>query len=988
VTDELRSPEYWVRQVRETVRFGDAVRFLDGEGVSRFVEVGPSAALSPMIGDAAIPLQRKGKPEPVALHAGIGRLHVSGHRPDWTAVFAGTGARRVDLPTYPFQREMYWLTESAGSGDPSAIGQDAVEHPLLGAAVPAPDSGGVVLTGRLSLATHPWLADHRVFDEIILPGTAFAELAGQAGDHVGCPTLAELTLRAPMPVPATGALALQVVVGAAGDDDTRPVRVYSRPDEPGADWTEHAAGVVVPAAEPPAFDLSAWPPPGAEPVALDGGYARLAGHGFDYGPTFQCVTAVWRRGPDLFAEVALPDAARPDAERFGLHPALLDACLHAAMLAADEEAPAVVPFTWSDVRWHAAGATTLRVHVSPAGDHAVSLAIAGADGGPVASVGSLVSRPAAPRRPALADALFALDWVPATPSTSRGPAPAEWHTLGADVPPVVVYRPEPGTTADAVHRATAATLEILQQWLTDDRFAHASLVVATSGAVAGPGGEVTDLAGAAVWGLVRSAQSEHPDRFVLADSVSADLPLAIAAGEPQVLVRDGAVSVARLVRATAPQDPPPATGFGPGTVLVTGATGTLGAAVARHLVANHGVRDLLLTSRSGDTAPGADRLRADLTGLGARVELVSCDLADPAAAAALLAGRTLTGVVHVAGVLADGVLESLDADRLATVLRPKVDATLALHALTADMPLAAFVLFSSAAGTLGAPGQGNYAAANTFLDAFAAWRRARGLPALSLGWGMWADDTGMARDAGEASRRRLRRTGAAELSTEDGLALLDLAATLDRAAVLPMRLDRAGLAAAGELPPLYHALVRPRPRRATGAAVPIADRLAGLSAAQARDLLLDVVRGHAAAVLGHSSPDAITPGRAFGELGFDSLTAVEFRNALSETVGKRLPATLVFDHPTPDALAQWLHGDLVGGAADDAADEDRIRAILRVIPLGRLRDAGLIGTLLELGGAEPDDGTFAVVAERGGSIDDMDMDSLVTMALDDAMREV
>jgi acyl transferase domain-containing protein/acyl carrier protein len=982
VSDELVSPGYWVRQVRETVRFGDAVASLRELGVSRFVEVGPAAALSPLVGEQAIPLQRKGKTEPVALLDGIGRLYVSGYRPDWDAVFAG--ARRVDLPTYAFQRETYWVTDSAG-GDPSANGQDAVEHPLLGAAVPAPDSGGVVLTGRLSLATHPWLADHTVFDEILLPGTAFAELAIQAGDYVGCPTLAELTLGAPMPIPASGALALQVIVGAADDGDARPVRVYSRLDAAGADWVEHATGTLTPDMAPPAFDLAVWPPAGAEPVALDGGYPRLAGHGFDYGPTFQCVTAVWRHGTDLFAEVTLPESARPDATRFGVHPALLDACLHAAMLAADEESPAVVPFAWTDVRWHTVGATTLRVRISPAGDNAVSLAIAGVDGQAVASVGSLVSRPAAPSGPALADALFELDWVPATGATTPGPAPAEWHSLGDAVPPVVAYYPEPGTTASAVHRATFATLAVLQEWVADERFADSTLVVVTNGAV----DPVTDLAGAAVWGLVRSAQSEHPDRFVLVDCAPDDLPLAIATGEPQVLVRGGAVSVARLVKVSVAEDAPATNGFGPGPVLVTGATGTLGAAVARHLVANHGVRDLVLTSRRGEKAPGAADLHTDLTGLGAKVELVACDLADRAAAGELLAGRDLTAVVHVAGVLADGVLESLDADRLATVLRPKVDAALNLHELTKDMPLSAFVLFSSAAGTLGAPGQGNYAAANTFLDAFAAWRQAHGQPALSLGWGLWADDAGMAGDVDEASRRRLQRTGAAALSTEDGLALLDLAATLDRAAVLPMRLDRAALAAAGELPPLYHALVRSRPRRATGATVAIGDRLAGLSTAEARELLLDVVRGQAAAVLGHAGPDAIAPGRAFGELGFDSLTAVEFRNGLSETAGRRLPATLVFDHPTPEALAAWLLAELVSAddnAADDA-DDDRVRDILRAIPLGRLRDAGLLGPLLELGGIDPGS-ALADEAGGGDSIDDMDMESLVTLALDDAMREV
>ncbi|MEV5315793.1 SDR family NAD(P)-dependent oxidoreductase, partial [Streptomyces sp. NPDC052610] len=360
-----------------------------------------------------------------------------------------------------------------------------------------------------------------------------------------------------------------------------------------------------------------------------------------------------------------------------------------------------------------------------------------------------------------------------------------------------------------------------------------------------------------------------------------------------------------------------------GTVLITGGTGALGSLVARHLVTARGVRRLLLTSRRGRSADGAAELAAELTGLGARVTIAACDTADRDALAALLAGipaeHPLTAVVHAAGVLDDGVIGSLTPERVDRVLRPKVDAAWHLHTLTRDLELSAFVLFSSAAGVFGGPGQGNYAAANAYLDALAHHRRAHGLAATSLAWGLWADEagvnSGMADTIGDVDVRRMARSGMTGLSAPEGLALLDLADALDEALLVPTRLDLAPGAGGGAVPPLLRDLVRGPARRAAqertdadGGA--LRERLLGVPAEDRVRVLLDVVRGQVADVLGHTSADAVEPDQAFSELGFDSLTAVELRNRLNQVTGLRLTATVVFDHPNPSRLAAHLLADL------------------------------------------------------------------------------
>ncbi len=349
------------------------------------------------------------------------------------------------------------------------------------------------------------------------------------------------------------------------------------------------------------------------------------------------------------------------------------------------------------------------------------------------------------------------------------------------------------------------------------------------------------------------------------------------------------------------------------TVLITGGTGGLGRIVARHLVAEHGVRSLLLVSRRGPAADGAKELVAELEQSGAQAVVEACDVTDAAAVAELVARHAPAAVVHTAGVLDDGVVESLSPERLAAVLRPKVDAAWNLHEATKGLDLNAFVVFSSVAGTFGSAGQANYAAGNAFLDALAHHRRTAGLPAVSLAWGPWSQDSGMTGTLTDADVQRMTRSGMPPLSAEEGVALFDAALASTEPTTVPARLDLAALRRQGEVPPLLRGLIRTSGRRTAATATDgdttaaFAQRLTGLSAAEGREVVLDAVRGQVAAVLGHSGATEIDEDRAFLDIGFDSLTAVELRNRLSALTGIRLPATLLFDYPTPAELVDHLH---------------------------------------------------------------------------------
>jgi acyl carrier protein len=889
----------------------------------------------------AVPALRKGQPEELALATALAQLHVSGWSPDWRAIYDDRGARPVDLPTYPFRREYYWLT--SGSGSASGAGQVETGHPLLGAAVELPDSGGVLLTGRLSAQAHPWLADHVVFGRVLLPGTGLVELALRAGQEVGCVSVAELALEVPLHIPDGGA-AVQVKVGGPDASGRRDFAIYSRPDQGGAQgsWTRHAEGTLAADSGEPAFDLSAWPPPGAEPVPLDELYQQLDALGLAYGPAFRGLRAAWRHGEDVYTEVAASEQMSVEAGSYALHPALLDAALHASIVASPAgegaDGPPSLPFSWSGVTLAASGASSLRVRVTPADHDALSLTVADSTGSPVAQVRALAVRPvtAAQLGAGAADALFRLGWEEMPLPDAVAPRP---------VTHVVPSTPDVGDMPSAVRSVTGSLLGSMQQWLagpgnTDSRLA----IVTTGGAAARPGDRV-DLAAAPAWGLARAAEAENPGRFVLVDTdgdaaSAAVLDAALASGEPEIAIRKGELLVPRLRRAAA-SEPSGNLGWDPeGTVLITGGTGGLGALLARHLVTRHGVRRLVLASRHGDHGAGPRELRDELRGLGAEVQVARCDVADREAVARLLDAvpkrHRLVAVVHAAGLAGGGVIGSLTPESVDAVMRPKVDGAWHLHELTADLGLAAFILFSSAAGLVLGAGQAHYAAANTFLDALAAHRRGNGLPAVSLAWGAWDGSAGMSGELDEAGLRRLRRLGLPPLDPAEGLALFDAALSAGDPVLVPMAVDQAALRARGPaVPAALRELARSPHRAASPDGASLRRRLAALPESDHDEFLLTVVSGRVAAVLGHGSASAVQPAKAFQDMGFDSLAAVELRNQLGELAGITLPATVVFDYPTPAALAARLGALINVGPADQAAsvlaEVDRLEAALAAV---------------------------------------------------------
>ncbi|WP_413811079.1 type I polyketide synthase [Streptomyces sp. OE57] len=958
--ERIRTPDYWVRHVTLTVRFADAVGAAARAGAHTFLELGPDATLSVLAQDAlpdvarveAVPLLGKDRGEESTALAAAARLYVRGVPVRWAEVFTGTGARRVALPTYAFQRERYW-TAPIGNASAGAVpaGLGGVEHPLLGAVVELPETGGLLCTGLLSVAARPWLADHVIAGHMTFPGAGFVELAVRAGDEVGCGLVEELTLDAPLVLPGQDdGVRIQVALGGPGDGGRRTLGIYARPaDTPDAPWTRHATGMLAPGtpgAGAGAGAGSAWPPVDAVPVDLDGFYERRREAGLAYGPAFRAVRAVWRAGDEVLAEVVLPEHIAHEADAFRLHPALLDAALHIASSTGldgpngpNGGRPASARSevsTWSGVALHAVGASVLRVRMRATDEDTVTLSAVDTEGHPVVSARALTLRtPDVHTSGAMAARpLLRLDWLPAPVPDTGGHDPVSAGE--AVLVPVAALAGVP--VPEAVRAVTASVLDTLRHHLNDDDADEtggsrpARVVFVTRGAVATAAGTAPDVVAAAVWGLVRSARQESPDRFVLLDLDPADTgdPLSAAAGtlraaldcdEPELAVRAGELLMPRLVSADAPDPSAPGTVWGgDGTVLVTGGLGGLGALVARHLVTAHGVRHLVLVGCRGADSEGADALMAELAGQGARVTAAACDVSDRADLAALLAAipaeHPLTGVVHAAGVLDDGLIGALTPDRLDTVFRPKLDGAWHLHELTRDHGLTAFVMFSSVFGVLGNAGQAGYTAANAFLDALARRRTAEGLAGLSIGWGPWPQSGGMSAGLSAAQLRRIAGAGLPTLTVDQGLACFDTAGAVGEASVLAARVDRAALRARGTVPAVLRGLVPTGAVRRAAATGGGSGLLTGLTADRARDTLLQLVREQVGSVLGVVDPVAAGGGRTFKDMGFDSLTAGQLRNSLRKRTGLSLPSTLIYDHPTPEALAGHLWTEL-GGEADE-----------------------------------------------------------------------
>ncbi|MFF7468838.1 SDR family NAD(P)-dependent oxidoreductase [Streptomyces sp. NPDC008092] len=983
-TDALTTAEHWVRQARETVRFADAVGVLADEGVTAFVAAGPSAALGvaaeECVGPDAGAVFASCADAQTTVEA-LAALHVHGAEVDWRTVYAGSGARRRRLPTHPFRRQRYWLDAVRR---PAAAG-----HPLLGEPVPDADGPAIRHTAGLSLDRHPWLADHVIDGRVVVPATVFAELAARADGSGGPVRLAELALHAPLVLAPGQGAQVQVVAGAPDRSGGRPVTVWGRPAETPGPWTRHATATTGPAGPPPGHRPGAWPPADAHRIAVD--YDGLAGQGHRYGPAFRAVTALWHRDGETFAELALPPGQAAAARSYTLHPALFDAALHAALLAEEPGEPRA-PVICTGVTVHATGAAAGHAVIQRLGPDEFRVALTDGAGLPLAAVESVVTRaiPAATRPPA---ETYRLTWRPLPPSDTvpptgtanpadsasptgtanpAGTVPPAGTASPADsasptgtanpvgtvppagtanptgtanpvgtVPPAGTASPEhelldvarlaaalPPDTAmpDRVRGLLDAVLERVRAWTAGAR--PGRLLVLTGNAT----GDSPDPAEAAVAGLVRSAGSEHPGRIVLVDRQgAAATPAAVAAalrtGEPEVALRDGVVMAPRLVRA----DPPTARPVEPdpeGTVLITGGTGALAASLARYLVAERGVRRLLLAGRDGKVPDWAGELAAD-------VDVVACDVRDRASVDALVAScrPPLTAVFHLAGVVDDGMTDAMTPERLAAVLAPKADGAWHLHEATKGLGLAAFVLYSSAAGVLGRPGQSNYAAANGFLDALARYRVARGLPAQSLAWGPWAT-AGAAGMAGRVAPDRLREGGVLPVGEAEGIALLDAALRRPEPVLVPVPLDLR--AAAGPGAPSVLADLSARGPAAVDAAPPDGaarapgawrERLAAVAPPERPALLAELIRAEIAAVLGFTDPSDLPAERAFTELGFDSLSAVQVRNRLSAFTRVRLAPTVVLEYPTLPELAAHVHGVLLDADALPGPETDAPAAV-------------------------------------------------------------
>ncbi|WP_308031252.1 SDR family NAD(P)-dependent oxidoreductase, partial [Streptomyces sp. CoH27] len=538
------------------------------------------------------------------LLAALAALHTHGVTVDWSTAYAGLvdedRSAPVELPTYPFEHQRYWADGTGATASVTSAGLETVEHAVLSAAVDLADADGLVLTGRFALREQEWLADHTIVGTVVVPGTAFVELAVRAADRVGCDEVEELVLESPLVMSDQETVDLQIVLGQPDGAGRRTLGIHSRPGGATgrtAPWTRHATGVLAPGTPVPEADLTAWPPQAPE-LPVSDAYQRLAAHGLGYGPALRGMTRAWGSGDDLWADVELP--AGTSAAGYGLHPALMDAALHPfALLAVEgvgaDTAPVRLPFSWSGVRLHASGATALRVHLARRGEDAVTLEVADAAGTPVASVASLVFRAIAPEQLSAAgarrhDTLFTTVWspVPAGPSSGprvallgpddlgltgveRHPTPAalaEAAAVGARLPDVVLAAvgptdrtgapaegPAQGSVPAAVHDTVSHVLTLLQEWVADERLDGCRLALVSRGAVAADAGTgPDDPVAAAVWGLVRAAQAEHPGRFLLLDldddPASARAVLtAPGVDEPQLSIKGGTLYAPRLARA-------------------------------------------------------------------------------------------------------------------------------------------------------------------------------------------------------------------------------------------------------------------------------------------------------------------------------------------------------------------------------------------------------------------------------------------------------
>ncbi|KIG15387.1 Malonyl CoA-acyl carrier protein transacylase [Enhygromyxa salina] len=956
---ELQTPSYWVQHVREPVRFVESVRTLETQAVQVALELGPHGVLSSMAADCLSDdaqgqvllrsLLRRDRDELETLHTALAALHCRGVDMNWQPILGQAAAAALELPTYPFQRQRYWL--SAKSEGRSGRLQSDAHYELAGHRVELPD-GSAIHEVEVGPALQGYLGDHIVYDHIVVPGAFYLAVLLAVGESLWPGGAIELRdvefVRALTFVSPTDRTTLTIHLSPDPDTDSRLCASLLTRDAVGG-WLVHARGSVGPTPATALPELVSVP---TERVAWAEAEAtleqRLAQVQIAWGPRWWWVRETHTDdGKTIYGRFVVPDEVPTDDAPVAA--GLIDNSFAlvswtSVYASSTDETTPRLPYACARVVWYGHHQTPSHARLISQQAHASELVsdITFFDeaGDPLAHIEGFEIRKAPADRflPSNVELkLFTLEWSPVDPPASVEPKPWVLVGTGANTlaavlsptsqayPKLTHIGPSDNTRvvfalfmdmAETPGALVNAALEFVQAWLSAPEHRADHLVIGTRFAVDASDTSNIDVAGAAVWGLVRSVQTEHPDRRItlvdLDDDEASIRALASIDGleHPQIAIRAGRLSVPRVQRARATSTT--AVGLNPeGTVLITGGTGGLGSRVARHLVQAHGVRRLLLSSRRGADSPGAKALRLELEAAGAEVDIVAADVSDREACVSLLAAipatRPLTAIFHTAGVLDDGLVSTLDANRLARVFGPKADGAIHLDELTRDLGLAAFVLFSSVSGVLGNLGQANYAAANATLDAIAIHRRALGLAGVSLAWGPWAE-VGMAAQMSDADLARMRRRGLPPLAVVDALELLDLALTRPEPVLLALDTDLRALGQrADELPHVLRGLVRvfERPTRAvtTGS---LLNTLARLDDTGRQRAVLDFVRREAASILGLDDPASVQEDQAFQGLGLDSLMAVELRDRLTHATQLKLPSTVLFEHGTPNALTEHL----------------------------------------------------------------------------------
>jgi thioester reductase-like protein len=964
----LCDSDYWVRHVRAPVRFREGIETLQNFGVRVYFELGPHSVLAPMamacLSDEAQSVTsvlhslRKDKEDVAEVVSGLAALHCHGVSVDWEAFFSPYANGPATLPTYAFQRQRHWLDAPKR---PVAAREQTLSgsYPLSGARVDL--SAGLILhTVEIGPAFQAYLGDHVVYDHIVVPGAFYlAVLLAIAESHwPGLPiAVADVEFIRALTFKGKGD-STTLYVELMPSDDTVPgyqATVFTLEEGRRA---ERALAKLEPVLRLPLADhssLDVTAPLGS--TDFSSFRTHMQNIQISWGPKWWWM----RQVADATGQATLGYFEGPEGVPTNDAPlpgGFIDNTFALSLWTGKHSVTArdtpQLPFSVGRLVWYgrreAPAYAELRERHSSAESSLADLRYWDSRGVPLGHMEAYSSRRAPLERfigTTIPARLYAVQWQVLS-VVSKLPS-KRWAVLGEDgfglthtlsaqhyadvlaiakdaaggrvVPEVVVVMPS--TTADPLASSIALMLS-LQAWYTDESLAGIHLVVITRRATAvHERDDGIDPTGAALWGLVRSVQSESAHRKITLVDIDDALeslpaiPEAVASNEPQLSIREGVLRVPRVVAVRTAPPAPAATATSAfaatGTVFITGGTGALGALVARHLVRAHGVRQLLLASRRGISAPGARELREDLEREGACVSVVECDVAEQSSLALALSGipreHPLTAVIHTAGVLDDGVLTSLTPQKFSRVFSAKVIAAQNLHELTKNSNLSAFVLFSSLAGVLGAAGQANYAAANCFLDALAHLRHVQGLPAVSLAWGPWAGD-GMAAQLTEADRSRMARQGMPPMSAQQGLELFDAALTRPEPMLVASRISRQDLLVRGPAcPTILRSLIGPLSPTAQAVAEPtigsFANRLASTPASQQLSLIAEILRTEVAVTLGLASSE-IRDDKFFAEYGLDSLMAIEFRNRIRALADVQLPVSALFDHPTVNDLSQAL----------------------------------------------------------------------------------